>query len=205
MPALWLGFFPFYLEQWMGQFSFLMAVFLWIMTPTDGGGSGGGREEGPIGAAERSWRARAAFWAWAGSVALKSYTVLFAISLLRRRRLRPVLLCAGFVLLACRPVLDRSPGGHPAVPAPEPPPAAAGHPRRDARRVGADPPAGMDAARRDRRTSGSPSAAAMSPGETSRSSLAGSSSSRPPSGSSCGTAGRRRWTFSWGSGSSVSS
>ncbi len=29
--GLWLGFFPFYLEQWMGQFSFLMAGFLWIL------------------------------------------------------------------------------------------------------------------------------------------------------------------------------
>lgn len=98
--GLWLGFFPFYLEQWMGQFSFLMAVFLWIMMRRTA--EEGGVEEGRSSAGAFAVRG-AAFWSWACSVVLKSYTVLFALSLLRRRRIRPVLICAGFVLLSCVP------------------------------------------------------------------------------------------------------
>jgi hypothetical protein len=134
--GLWLGFFPFYLEQWMGQFSFLMAVFLWILLRPDvpgrygtvsTGSSLAGREapdmsnpaQGPMDPASRGCAASAvesrfgggafgaarslSFWAWAASVALKSYTALFAISLIRRRQIRPVLLCAGSVLLVCAP------------------------------------------------------------------------------------------------------
>ncbi len=81
--ALWLAFFPFYLEQWMGQFSFLMAAFIWIVLRED--------------------RSRRAFWAWTASVGVKSYTALFAIPYLSRRRVRPVLACAGIVALASLP------------------------------------------------------------------------------------------------------
>ncbi len=99
--GLWLGFFPFYLEQWMGQFSFLMALFLWIMlrraTEDRAAGRDGWITDGGSTARTLS------FWAWACSVVLKSYTVLFAISYFRRRQYRPVFLCAGVVLLACTP------------------------------------------------------------------------------------------------------
>lgn len=93
--ALWLGFFPFYLEQWMGQFSFLMAAFVWVMMrdsmpdrPEPE------REEVPAG---RSLRA------WIASVGLKSYTALFALTYLRRRRIRPVIICAAAVILVSAP------------------------------------------------------------------------------------------------------
>jgi hypothetical protein len=89
--GLWLGFFPFYLEQWMGQFSFLMAAFLWILF-----------REGLPDRVEAPPRGRA-FWAFAASVGLKSYPALFALPYLRRRWIRPVLLCAGVVALACAP------------------------------------------------------------------------------------------------------
>jgi hypothetical protein len=93
--GLWLGFFPFYLEQWMGQFSFLMAAFLWIIL-RDG-----------LPDAPPRWRGTApagrALRAWIASVGLKSFTALLALSYLRRRRIRPVLLCAGIVILACAP------------------------------------------------------------------------------------------------------
>jgi hypothetical protein len=97
--GLWLGFFPFYLEQWMGQFSFLMAAFLWVIF------SGGMREatrDGTRPAAETPPRGRA-FWAFAASVGLKSFTALFALPYLRRRWIRPVILCAAAVALACAP------------------------------------------------------------------------------------------------------
>ena len=89
--GLWLGFFPFLLEQWMGQFSFLMAVFLWILL----------RQSMPDRPAEPP-RGRA-FWAWCASVALKSYTALFALPFLRRRWVRPVAACAAVVVLVSAP------------------------------------------------------------------------------------------------------
>lgn len=94
--ALWLGYFPFYLEQWMGQFSLLMAAFLWIMLreglPDRSGGAG--FERPPRGAP---------FWAWAGSVGLKSYPALFALPYAMRRWWRPIFLCAGAVVAASAP------------------------------------------------------------------------------------------------------
>ncbi len=125
--ALWLGFFPFYLEQWMGQFSFLMALFLWIMlrpvwagtagpppparrVSPDGAGTlatagpGGGSASGASSDPDSGYAARGpVFFAWTGSVILKSFTGLLAISLIRRRQFRPVILCAGVLLLACAP------------------------------------------------------------------------------------------------------
>jgi hypothetical protein len=93
--AIWLGFFPFYLEQWMGQFSFLMAAFLWVMLRD-------GLPDAPA-AGPRTAPGGRALRAWIASVGLKSYTALFALSYLRRRRIRPVLVCAGAVILACAP------------------------------------------------------------------------------------------------------
>jgi hypothetical protein len=93
--ALWLGFFPFYLEQWMGQFSFLMTAFLWIMLrDTMPDRVPHGREPAPAGRALRAWIA---------SIGLKSFTALFAISYLARRQIRPVMIAAGAVIIACAP------------------------------------------------------------------------------------------------------
>lgn len=102
--AVWLGFFPFYLEQWMGQYSFLMAAFLWVMM-RPGSGFGQAAEEprrGTDAVSPLGLRAPA-FWAWTASVALKSFTALFALSFLRRKMIRPVLWCAGIVLVLCAP------------------------------------------------------------------------------------------------------
>lgn len=87
--ALWLAFSPFYLEQWMGQFSFLMAAFIWIVL----------REE----------RSRRGFWAWTASVGLKSYTALFAAVYLRRGRWKPVAACAAAVAVASLPYFAARP------------------------------------------------------------------------------------------------
>jgi hypothetical protein len=71
--ALWLGFFPFYLEQVMGQFSIIMAVFLWILWKQDG--------------LSRRWH----LGAWVGGISLKTFPVLFAFPYLRDRRFKLVL------------------------------------------------------------------------------------------------------------------
>jgi len=93
--GIWLGFLPFYLEQWMGQFSLLMAFFLWtILRGAETGRSAGMREAPP---------GKGGLIAWAASIALKSYTALFALSYLRRGWIRPVLYAAGLVILSCAP------------------------------------------------------------------------------------------------------
>lgn len=97
LAALWIGFSPFYIEQWMGQFSFLMAAFLWVVFRQllhGPDGAPGDRDAPP-----RRW----GLVAWAASVALKSYPALFAASLLRRGRIKSVALCAAAVALVCAP------------------------------------------------------------------------------------------------------
>lgn len=91
LAGIWLGFFPFYLEQWMGQFSFLMAACLWVLM----------REGMPDRGRERP-RGRG-LWAWVVSVGVKTYTALFGIPYLRRGYWKPVLICAGIVALVSAP------------------------------------------------------------------------------------------------------
>jgi hypothetical protein len=103
LAGLALGFFPFYLEQWMGQFSFLMAAFLWgVWLPEL---ERAGPPEGPQGegAGWKSLLRRGEFWCWSGAIALKNYPALFALPYLRQGRWKRVLAAAGLVLLACLP------------------------------------------------------------------------------------------------------
>jgi len=79
--ALWLVFTPFYLEQYMGQFSFLMAALIAALVFTRFERM---REPLPLG--------RMA--AWVASIALKSYTALFAIPLFVRGRRKSVAIAA---------------------------------------------------------------------------------------------------------------
>ena len=121
LAGITLGFTPFYLEQWMGQFSFLMAVFLWgtfwpavrgsraLESGNDPEAAPANREEGAPGMAnDREETSREIlggldFWFWTAAVALKNYPALFAFPLLRVRRWRRVVLCAGAVTLSCIP------------------------------------------------------------------------------------------------------
>jgi nitrate reductase NapE component len=112
--ALWFAFTPFYLEQHMGQFSFLMAALIAavLFPPAREGADareeaeareGEGAPEGPEARRGGStggglgWP-RGATVAWGASLALKSYTALFAIPLALRRRWRT--LAAGAALAA---------------------------------------------------------------------------------------------------------
>lgn len=91
--GLWLCFFPFYLEQWMGQFSFLMGVFMWPLLRAGMPDKGGAKT--PPG--------EGAVMGWAASVAVKSFPALFAIPYAVRRWWRPILLCAGAVIVVSLP------------------------------------------------------------------------------------------------------
>ena len=123
LAGITLGFFPFYLEQWMGQYSLLMACCLWLIfvseirrgesradgshpgsaRPSDPGRSGRSAPGEIRGAApDRTWRAivtDSGFWAWVASLSVKSYTALFAIVYILRGRWKQVLL-AGLIVVA---------------------------------------------------------------------------------------------------------
>lgn len=104
LAGLALAFAPFYLEQWMGQFSFLMGVFLWgtfwpfLTTDSAAGVAEEGKEE-----AARTLLRRRDLWSWSAAIALKNYPALFALPLLRRWQWRRVGLAAALVILICLP------------------------------------------------------------------------------------------------------
>lgn len=101
LVGLTLAFGPFYLEQWMGQFSFAMALFLWLVLRGEFGAP-----PGVAPAARESLRAllrSAAFWGWVLSLLLKSYSLLFALVFFLQGRWRRVLLAGALVLLATLP------------------------------------------------------------------------------------------------------
>ena len=113
MAALWLGFTPFYIEQVMGQFSLIMAVFLWVLWRWERGAA-----PGDTGAPSAWWHVlsrwkkyrwredragqRGVVLAWAASLSLKSFSVFLTLPYLRDRMLKRVLaggLIAGAVSL----------------------------------------------------------------------------------------------------------
>jgi len=105
LAALALSFTPFYLEQWMGQFSFLMAVFLWFTfiaeiarPPRPGRASPGSAPR-----AERGLLRQSGFWCWSGAVTLKNFPALFGLVYLRQGRWRRVALAAAAVIVVCLP------------------------------------------------------------------------------------------------------
>ena len=94
--ALALGFSPFYTEQWMGQFSFIMAFFLWGTLHPEFRGS----TEQTLG--RPPWRT-AGFWHWTGSVTLKNFPALLSLPYLLQRRVSRVVATATVVALASLP------------------------------------------------------------------------------------------------------
>ncbi|HET6485533.1 MAG TPA: glycosyltransferase 87 family protein, partial [Spirochaetia bacterium] len=119
LAGLTLGFSPLYLELWMGQFSLLMAVLLWVTFWPElrAGAEGGGRipaagegegppESWPQAGPKERFRAllrQPSLWCWSASVALKNYPAFFAFPWLRLGRWRRVFLGAGLVALSCLP------------------------------------------------------------------------------------------------------
>jgi hypothetical protein len=104
--SLWLFFTPFYLEQFMGQFSFSMGLLIAVMFSSllrgeRGDGALGGRGD-PL--------PRLAMAAWIGSLALKSYTALFAVPLLVRRRWKTLAIGAAGTVLVVAPYYVARPG-----------------------------------------------------------------------------------------------
>lgn len=96
MAGIALAFTPFYIEQFMGQFSFLMAVFLWFPLKAELLASQGS-------AARTGRPGRFEFWAWTAAVALKTFPALFAIVYLKERRVARVVIAAAAVALASLP------------------------------------------------------------------------------------------------------
>ena len=128
MAGLALAFTPFYIEQFMGQFSFLMALFLWFPlraellasvrsertghdAMVDRGGAGGQAEilpsEKAVGIARSHGITRVVrrfeFWAWSAAIALKTFPALFAVVYWKERRFARVVAAAGAVAIASLP------------------------------------------------------------------------------------------------------
>ncbi|MCK4303076.1 MAG: DUF2029 domain-containing protein [Candidatus Eisenbacteria sp.] len=115
--ALWLGFFPVYIEQIMGQFSLTMALLLWILwrydrePATDAAQCDPHRHRGLSWV--RSWKAYrwerdriapvGVLIAWAASITLKSFSVFLALPYLRDRLLKRNIAAAGITAALCVP------------------------------------------------------------------------------------------------------
>ncbi len=86
LAAMWLLFSPFYIEQYMGQLTFVMAALIFAFALTYSRGE-----------------TRKAEWAWIMSVLIKHLTILYAPILVRLRRFRPVLIAVGLVVATTVP------------------------------------------------------------------------------------------------------
>ncbi|MBD3367956.1 MAG: DUF2029 domain-containing protein [Candidatus Eisenbacteria bacterium] len=86
LAAMWLLFSPFYIEQYMGQLTFVMAAltFAFVVTYSRG----------------QTVRAE---WSWIASVIVKHLTVLYVPIFVRLRRFRPVLLAGALLILTTVP------------------------------------------------------------------------------------------------------
>ena len=85
LAAMWLMFSPFYIEQYMGQLTFVMSALIFAFALAHARG-----------------RPRAFDWSWILSVLVKHVTILYVPILVRMRRLRPIVIAV--VLLAASTV-----------------------------------------------------------------------------------------------------
>jgi hypothetical protein len=85
LAAMWLMFSPFYIEQYMGQLTFVMSALIFVFALA--------RARGRLAAFD---------WSWILSVLVKHVTILYVPILARMRRLRPIVLA--LVLLAASTV-----------------------------------------------------------------------------------------------------
>jgi len=93
IAAMWLCFFPFYLEMYMGQFSFVMATLLMLM-----------------GYALVKDHRRLFGYAWIASALWKLSSLIISPLLIRLRRYRELILCFVLILLLSAPYFLFMPG-----------------------------------------------------------------------------------------------
>lgn len=86
MAAMWLLFSPFYIEQYMGQLTFVMAALIFAFAVSYSRG-----------------RTARAEWSWIVSVLVKHLTILYVPIFVRLRRYRPVLLAIALLILTTVP------------------------------------------------------------------------------------------------------
>lgn len=86
LTAMWLMFTPFYIEQYMGQLTFVMAALVFAMVFCHSRG-----------------RTRGFDWSWILSVLTKHLTILFVPVFLRLRRHRAIVICLCLVVAATLP------------------------------------------------------------------------------------------------------
>ncbi len=120
--GLWLGCFPFYIEQFMGQFSFTMAALLYLLwrwdvpaaegvppltVPSAAPGTAPPPTPPAAMAAGAAPRLRSREWlvtaVWTASVMLKTYTAMLVVPYLRDRLWRRIIIGAALGIAFCAP------------------------------------------------------------------------------------------------------
>jgi hypothetical protein len=86
LAAMWLMFTPFYIEQYMGQLTFVMSALIFAFALAHARG-----------------RRAASDWSWILSVLIKHVTVLYAPILVRVKRYRPIVLAAVLLVASTVP------------------------------------------------------------------------------------------------------
>lgn len=94
LAAMWLVFTPFYLEQYMGQLTFVMAALIFAFALAHARG-----------------RSAAFDWSWIVSLLIKHLTILYLPILVRMRRYRPILVGLGLLVITTVPYLMFRPAG----------------------------------------------------------------------------------------------
>ncbi len=94
LASMWLMYSPFYMEQYMGQLTFVMAALVFAMA-----------------LAHRQGRARAFDWIWIASVLLKHLTFLYVPVFVRLKRYRAPVIAAALVAATTVPYYLTRPAG----------------------------------------------------------------------------------------------
>jgi hypothetical protein len=104
LTAMWLCYMPYFLELYMGQFSFVQGAFLFAMlvAALRAAGAGGAAKHRALGSAFDG--------AWIGSVLWKQNTALLTPLMVRFQRWRAIVLLAALVLLTSLPYFALCPG-----------------------------------------------------------------------------------------------
>ena len=122
VAALWLGYFPLYIEQYMGQFSLCMAILILMLWKRDVSAADG-RQPAPLphnGSSKRSWMSFAdkmarfnpgiASVVWSASILLKTFPIMLVVPYFRDRLYRRIIVSFFTVTLLSAPYFFLHPG-----------------------------------------------------------------------------------------------
>ena len=105
--ALWLGYFPLYIEQYMGQFSLIMAILILMLWKRDVSVTDDGQTapESRNGSSKRSWISFTGITSavWSASILLKTFPIMLVVPYFRDRLYRRIIVSFFTVTLLSAP------------------------------------------------------------------------------------------------------